>query len=88
MQDNNDKEKRKEVRKAIEFIKMLGYAIVFIGCGATMGCAKVGVSVLETGPRWAASVMIVGALIIVVLSIWMNCNEEKWQEPEEKNETK
>ena len=26
-----------------------------------------------------------GALLLVALSVWMNHNKEKWQEPEEKN---
>ena len=88
MQDNNDKAKRKQVRDAIDFIKLLGCAVLFTGCGATLPTRVPGVSVLETGPLWAVPVMFGGALIVVALRIWMNCNKEKWQEPEEKNETK
>ena len=88
MQDNNDKAKRKQVRNAIDFIKLLGCAVLFTGCGATLPTRVPGVSVLETGLLWEVPVMCVGALIVVALRIWMNCNKEKWQEPEERNETK
>ena len=50
MQDNNDKAKRKQVREAIDFIKLLGCAVLFTSCGATLPTRVPGVSVLETGP--------------------------------------
>lgn len=88
MQDNNDKAKRKQVRESIDYAEKLGISVMCIGFGAMLANYAPGISLLETKPAWGLPVMLGGWAVVFVLRIWMGFNKEKWQEPEEKNETK